>query len=111
MGEPVQQGSGQAFGAEDFGPLFKGQVCGDQEADTFVSTADHIEQEFGPGFGEGHEAQFVEDDQVLAFQLLVETVKGSVLPALQQMGDQARDGEEASPGWILQKDRGTRPGR
>ena len=33
MGEPVQQGSGQAFGAEDFGPLFKGQVCGDHHND------------------------------------------------------------------------------
>ena len=97
MGEPVQPGSGQAFGAEDFGPLFKGQVRGDQEADTLIGTADHIEEELGPGLGEGHEAQFVEDDQVLAFQLLDESVKGSLLSALQKMGDQAGDGEESYP--------------
>ena len=31
MGEPVQQGSGQAFRAEDLGPLIEGQVGGDQD--------------------------------------------------------------------------------
>ena len=31
MGESVQQGSGQAFRAEDLGPLIEGQVGGDQD--------------------------------------------------------------------------------
>ena len=30
VGEPVEQGSSEALGAEDFGPLLEGQVAGDQ---------------------------------------------------------------------------------
>ena len=30
VGEPVEQGSSEALGAEDLGPLLEGQVAGDQ---------------------------------------------------------------------------------
>jgi hypothetical protein len=30
VGEAVEQGSGEAFGAEDLGPLLEGQIAGDQ---------------------------------------------------------------------------------
>ena len=32
MGKPVQPGSCESFGTEDLGPLFKGQVCCQEEA-------------------------------------------------------------------------------
>jgi len=30
VGEPIEQGSGEAFGAEHFGPFLERQVAGDQ---------------------------------------------------------------------------------
>ena len=30
MGEPVEQGAGEAFGAEDLGPFLEGQIAGHQ---------------------------------------------------------------------------------
>jgi hypothetical protein len=45
--EAVESGSGQSFAAENFGPVFEGQVCRDDDAVAFVRGADDIEQEFG----------------------------------------------------------------
>ena len=51
MGEAVQQGPGEPFRTEDFGPLLKGQVGGHDETIALTGTADHVEQKFGTGFG------------------------------------------------------------
>jgi hypothetical protein len=37
MGEPVEQGTGEAFGAEDFGPSGEGQVAGHERRGALVS--------------------------------------------------------------------------
>jgi hypothetical protein len=49
--EPVQQGPGQAFGAEHFRPLVEGKIAGQQGGAAFVPLAEHLEQEFGAGLG------------------------------------------------------------
>ena len=36
MGEAVEQGSGEALGAEDLGPVLKGQIGSDYQALSFV---------------------------------------------------------------------------
>ena len=52
VGELVQQGACQAFGAEYLGPLVEGQIAGQQGGAAFVALAEHLEQEFGAGLGE-----------------------------------------------------------
>ena len=52
MGEPVQQGSCQAFGAEHLGPFVEGKIAGQQGGAAFVAPAEHLEQEFGAGLGD-----------------------------------------------------------
>ena len=64
MGEPVQQGSGEAFRAEDLSPLVEGQVGGDQDGALLVALAEDLEEQFRAGSGKGDEAQLVDDQQV-----------------------------------------------
>ena len=69
VGEAVQQRSGEAFRAEDLGPFVEGQVGGDQDGAPLVALAKDLEEEFRTGGGQGHEAQFVDDQQAEAGQL------------------------------------------
>ena len=73
MGEPVEQSAGQAFGAEDLGPLLKRQIAGDQRGAAFVALAEDLEQQLGAGFRQRHEAQFIDDEQLVGGQLLLES--------------------------------------
>jgi hypothetical protein len=59
MGKPVQQSAGEPFGAQDLGPLLKGQVAGHHGRATFVALAENFKQQFGAGFGQRHEAKFI----------------------------------------------------
>ena len=95
MREPVEQGSGEPLGAQDLGPAIEGQVGGDQQARALVGPADDLEEEFGPGLGAGDVAELVEDEQVVAFELLVEAFELALLAAFEELGDQAGDTEEA----------------
>ena len=72
VGEAVQQRAGEAFRSEDLGPFVEGQVGGDQDGAPLVALAEHLEEQFRPGGGQGHEAQFVDDQQVQAGQLPLE---------------------------------------
>ena len=56
MSDSVQQGSGQAFRAEDLGSLIEGQVGGDQDGAPLVALAEDLKEEFRAGGGQGHEA-------------------------------------------------------
>jgi len=53
MGEPVEHGAGQPFTAEHLGPVFKGQVGGEDQAGAFVGAADDIEEQFRAGLENG----------------------------------------------------------
>ena len=61
VGETVQQGPGQAFGAEHLRPLIEGQIAGHQGGAALVALAEYLEQQFGSRFAERHEAKFVDD--------------------------------------------------
>ena len=69
VGEAVQQRAGQPLRTEDFGPFVERQVGGDQDGASLVALAEDLEQQFRPGRGQGHEAQFVDDQQVEPRQL------------------------------------------
>ena len=95
MGEPVQQGSSQAFRAEDLGPLIEGQVGGDQDGAPLVALAEDLEEEFCAGGGEGHEALFIDDQQAEAGQLPLQVEQPFLVPGLHQLVDQGGCGGEA----------------
>ena len=65
VGKPVQQGASEPPGGEDLGPFVEGQVAGDQNRGAFIAMAEGLEKQFGAGFGEGHEAQLVDDEQLV----------------------------------------------
>ena len=64
MGEPVEQGAGEALAAEDVGPFVEGQVAGDQGGSAFVALREDLEEEFGAGLREWYEAKFVDDQEL-----------------------------------------------
>ncbi len=66
MGQPVEQGAGETFGAEDLGPFVERQVAGDQRGAAFVALRDQLEQQLGAGLGEGDEAQLIDDEELVA---------------------------------------------
>ena len=64
VGEPVQQRAGEAFRAEDSGPLVKGEIGGHHDGAPLVALAEDLEDQFRAGSGQGDEAQFVDDQQI-----------------------------------------------
>ena len=96
VSEAVEHGSGETFAAQDFDPLLKGQIGGEDEAGLLVGPADDIKEQLGARLGEGHIAKLIEDDEVHALQLFVGALQGPVFALLQEMGDQARGGGEAN---------------
>ena len=84
VGQPIEQCAGQAFGAEGFGPLVEWQVAGDHRGTALIALRDQLEQQFGAGFAERDEAQFVDDQQFDLGQLALQAkqallVSGSVV--------------------------------
>ena len=69
VGQAVQQRAGEALRAEHLGPFVEGQVGGRQDRSPLVALAEHFEEEFCPGGGQGDEAQLVDDQQAEAGQL------------------------------------------
>ena len=70
MGETIEQ-SGRHLGvAEDGGPFTEGKVCGHDDRGSLVEPTDEVEQELAPGLSERQIAEFVEDDEVHAGQVI-----------------------------------------
>ena len=77
--------------------LFKGQIGRQDQAGPFVGPADHLEEQFGPGLGEGHVAQLIQHEQVQAFQLPVQALQLALFPGFQQMRHQTGGRDKAHP--------------
>ncbi len=95
VGEPVQECAGEPLGAEDLGPFIERQVRGDQDRAALVSLGEALEEELGAGFGERHEAEFVNDQQAVFCQLALEPQQTFFVPGLHQFVDQGSGGDEA----------------
>ena len=80
VGETVQQRTGQPFRPEDFGPFVEGQVGGDQDGAPLVALAEHLEEQFRAGGGQGDEAQFVDDEQAEPGKLSLQVEETSFVP-------------------------------
>ena len=57
--------------------------------------AEHLEQKFGAGLRERHEAELVDDQQLVIGQLLLEAQQALLVPGLHQLVDQSRRRDEA----------------
>jgi hypothetical protein len=75
VGQPVEQGAGQALGTEDRCPFIEGQIAGDQRAAAFIPLAEHLEQQLTAHRGEGDIAQLVEDQQLHRGQMLLQAAQ------------------------------------
>ena len=80
VGEPVQQGYGEALRAEDLGPLVEGKVGGYQDGSPLVALGEGLEEQFVAGAGEGHEAQFVDDQRIQPGQLPLDIQQEPLVP-------------------------------
>ena len=95
VGKAVEQGSGEALGAEDFSPFGEGQVAGDHGGAALVTLAEGLEEQFRAGLGEQHEAMFIDDEQIVAGHLLLEAEQLLLVAGLDQFADQCGGGDEA----------------
>ena len=64
MRQPVERGAGEAFRAEDFGPILKWQVGRHHDARALIGGGDHIKEQLGTDLRGRHVAKFVEHEQV-----------------------------------------------
>ena len=93
--EAVRQRAGEALRSEHLGPLVEWEVGGHQDGARFVALAEDLKEQLRAGAGEGHEAQFVDDQQVEAGKLSLEVEQPSLIPGFHQLVDQGGGGGEA----------------
>jgi len=96
VGEAVEQCPRQAFGAEHFGPLVEGKIASQQCGATLITLTEHLKQKFSPGFAERHEAEFVDDQQLVFCKLLLEAKQALLVPGLHQLVNQRRRRDKAN---------------
>ena len=91
MGQAVQERGGHLGIAKDRRPFAEGEVGGDDDRGAFVELADEVEQQLSAGLGKGQIAEFVEDDEVKAVQVIGQTAlfaaSGLGLEAIDQIDD------------------------
>lgn len=49
VSKPIEQRSGETFGAEYFSPFVEGKIASDQRGAPLVTLAEDLKQEFGAG--------------------------------------------------------------
>jgi len=101
MGQTVQQRAGEARVAKDLGPFGEGQVGGHDQRTPQVLLADEGEEHLRSTPAEGHEADFVQDDQLLLRQAALQFTQSVGLLSFQQLIDQPGGGVETHPVPVL----------
>jgi hypothetical protein len=64
VGEPVQHGVGEGLGGENRDPLLKRQIGTQNDRAFLVTVGYHVEEKFGSAGRQGHEAEFVQNEQI-----------------------------------------------
>jgi hypothetical protein len=96
MGQPIQHGGGHLGVAEDLRPIGEGEVGGDQQRRVLIELADQMEQQLAAGLAERQIAEFVDDDEIVAQQLLGQAATATGRLFLFELVDQIDQVEEAS---------------
>ena len=73
VGETVEQRSRHLWIAKDAWPFAEGEVGRDDDRGALIETADQVEQQLPAGLGEREIAEFVEDDEVEAREIIGES--------------------------------------
>lgn len=97
MRQAIEHGGGHFDVTEHLGPIGEGEVGGDQERGVLVKLADEMEQQLPAGLAEWEIAEFVDDDEIVAQQLLgqASALAGSLF--LLELIDEIDEVEEPCP--------------
>ena len=82
VSEAIEQCGGHLGVPEDARPFAEGEIGGDDDRGAFVEPTDEMEEELAAGLGEGQIAEFIEDDEVHAGEVIGEPA----LPAVAGFG-------------------------
>ena len=95
MGESIEQRGGHLRIAEDARPFAEREVGRDDDRGALVETADEVEQQLPAGLREGEIAEFVEDDDVEASEIVGDASLASGSTFGLELIDEIDGGEEA----------------
>ena len=98
MGQAVEQRGRHLGVAEHAGPFAEGEIGGDDDGGALVEPADEVEQKLAAGLSERQIAEFVEDDEVHAGQMIGEPALPSVAGLGLEPVDEIDDVVEAAAG-------------
>ena len=98
VGQAIEQRGGHFGITEDARPFTEGEVGGDDDRGALVEPADEVEQELPAGLSEWQIAEFVEDDEVHARQMIGEPTLPSVAGLGLELVDEIDDAVEPSAG-------------
>ena len=88
MGQTIQQCACEPFGTKDLRPFIEGQVRGYDDGSPFITLGYDLEEQFRARFTERHKAQLINDQEVLAGQLLLKALQSPLILSLDQIMDQ-----------------------
>ena len=97
VSETIEQRRRHLRIAEHAWPFAKGEVGGDDDRGALIETADQMEQQLAAGLGEGQIAEFVEDDEVEAREIIGESPLATGAALSLELVDEIDGGEEPSP--------------
>ena len=96
--QPIEHG-GCHFGVtEHLRPIDECQIGGDQQRRVLIELADQVEQQLAAGLTERQIAEFVDDDEIVAQQLLGQAAAAAGRLLLLELVDKIDEVEEPSPG-------------
>ena len=96
MGEAVEERGGHLGVAEDGRPFAEGEVRGDDDGALLVELADQVEEQLSAGLGKGQIAEFVEDDEVHACEIIGHAALAAGAGFGLELVDEIDDVEEAA---------------
>jgi hypothetical protein len=70
VSEAIEQRGRHFWIAKDARPIAEGEIGGDDDRAALVEPADEMEQQLAAGLGEGKIAEFIEDDEVEAREII-----------------------------------------
>src|SRR6516165_8190802 len=73
VGQPVKQRTGQPLRPEHARPLVERQIAGDDGGAALVTLTEDLEQELGAGRRQRHITEFVNDQQLVASELALQS--------------------------------------
>ena len=84
--------------AEHLRPIGECQIGGDQQRRVLIELADEVKQQLSAGLTERRIAEFVDDDEIVAQQLLGQAAAAAGRLLLLELVDKIDEVEEPSPG-------------